>query len=881
MAVKKFTTRIQLKNDTNANWTTGGSLVLLKGEFAWDSTNKNFKIGDGSTAFSSLPYVIGSSVLAGWTADTTSSSAITNGDSLELALHKLENKVDAAAIGGVLSIGGATGAVTVGNGLTSTTGAAGSISTKVNGYIVNNAGTNNDALDIDASKVDSAYTVANTTNLATVATVTAALDTLDVTEYAQASVSTSAFTVSGISETNGKIAVGANSVSLQLADSYDASTNKVATVATVTNAIAALDTQSDVQPVVYTAAVPGASGAKLTFKGVSETDGVIAQGSGNTDLQFAEVATTGAAGDVTTTAITDGDAQDPQTLYAAGNVQGTLEAIARDLNAATAGAVNDVKIGTDSIVTNHVANIATEGTYDASTNKIATESTVSDAIEALDVTEFALGSKDANNVITLKGIKEDDGEIAAGTNTSNDIVFAAVAATGAAGDVTYSNTSSGLTATNVQSAIDELDGAIDALSSATHFLGVSTTAITNGGSESPTIGGSTVTPSNGDIVIYQDKEFVYATADNQWHELGDQALYMKDVKVNGNSIKSSQEADLAVDGTYNSSSNKIASQTTVSTAIAALDTTNDVTIASQSGKAVTIAAGIAEEDGIIKAGSGTAITLADVASTGNAEDVVYDNTTSGLQADDVQAAIDEVNTKITNANITIDGHKGAITTGNGITDVTTDGGSFALDLDNTNANGLYLSGNTDGSKQLAMHIADESTASGANFGTVKVTDGNGLSINNGVVSYAHNTTAINIATKDANDIITVQGTLTPDASDAITTSNTVTFAKVAATGSANDVTVTSANYGGSTATTNLQTALTNLATSTEGAVQDVKTLKTSTTAQSVVAAGETLEGTGDITLHQISKTGNTDDLIQGLTLVFDCGTASTVIDTEA
>lgn len=47
---------------------------------------------------------------------------------------------------------------------------------------------------------------------------------------------------------------------------------------------------------------------------------------------FAEVASTGAAADVSTTIITDGDASDPQELYPAGTAQGTLEAIARDLN---------------------------------------------------------------------------------------------------------------------------------------------------------------------------------------------------------------------------------------------------------------------------------------------------------------------------------------------------------------------------------------------------------------------------------------------------------------------------------------------------------------------------------------------------------------------
>ena len=171
--------------------------------------------------------------------------------------------------------------------------------------------------------------------------------------------------------------------------------------------------------------------------------------------------------------------------------------------------------------------------------------------------------------------------------------------------------------------------------------------------------------------------------------------------------------------------------------------------------------GVSETDGIIAQGSGsTELQFAKVATTGAAGDVSYTNTTSGLTATDTQAAIDELNSKITNANITIDGHKGAIT-----------------------------------------------------FGTVEVTAGNGLTLTDGVVAYAHNTTAVNIASKDSTtNVITVEGTLTPDASDAITTSNTVTFAPVAATGNASDVSVTPGTYGGSTSVSNAQDALNNLAT---------------------------------------------------------------------
>lgn len=79
-----------------------------------------------------------------------------------------------------------------------------------------------------------------------------------------------------------------------------------------------------------------------------------------------------------------------------------------------------------------------------------------------------------------------------------------------------------------------------------------------------------------------------------------------------------------------------------STAVNALDTTNDVGIASVSNDIVTLKAGVKQENGLIAQGSGNDIVLAKVAKTGASGDVAYDNTTSGLSATDVKAAIDEV-----------------------------------------------------------------------------------------------------------------------------------------------------------------------------------------------------------------------------------------------
>lgn len=185
-------------------------------------------------------------------------------------------------------------------------------------------------------KIDGTYNATNN-KIATQSTVTTAINNLDVAQdKGAASISGSTITINAVQQENGLIKDG-GSTTINLDGTYDATDNKIATKSTVTNAIDAiagaglavdaagvitattqqasddttnvattafvhdvvetLDTQNDVQTVDYTAAT-SSTGAKLTFKGVSETDGIIAQGSGATELQFAKVATTGAAEDV-------------------------------------------------------------------------------------------------------------------------------------------------------------------------------------------------------------------------------------------------------------------------------------------------------------------------------------------------------------------------------------------------------------------------------------------------------------------------------------------------------------------------------------------------------------------------------------------------------
>ena len=83
------------------------------------------------------------------------------------------------------------------------------------------------------------------------------------------------------------------------------------------------------------------------------------------------------------------------------------------------------------------------------------DSKISTAIDALDVTEFAVAEKDSTtNVITIHGISETNGKVASGT--TNNLSLAAVAATGAAANVSITDTGSHFTATDVEGALAEL-----------------------------------------------------------------------------------------------------------------------------------------------------------------------------------------------------------------------------------------------------------------------------------------------------------------------------------------------------------------------------------------------------------------------------------------
>lgn len=168
--------------------------------------------------------------------------------------------------------------------------------------------------------------------------------------------------------------------------------------------------------------------------------------------------------------VASGDNATPYVDISGSDISSTLDALAAVIGATYSngaysmtltGFGNDVDTAVEALnelrseLTTATNNITTLNGSDSTSGSVA--KAIKDAIEALDVSEFALASKDAStNVVTIKGIKEVDGVIAVGTDTTKDVTLAAVAATGAAEDVSYTATIGGTSVTDVDSALDAL-----------------------------------------------------------------------------------------------------------------------------------------------------------------------------------------------------------------------------------------------------------------------------------------------------------------------------------------------------------------------------------------------------------------------------------------
>ena len=75
-----------------------------------------------------------------------------------------------------------------------------------------------------------------------------------------------------------------------------------------------------------------------------------------------------------------------------------------------------------------------------------------------------------------------------------------------------------------------VDNSIVGLSGAMHLVGISSTVVTEGGRELPTIDGEAFVPSDGDVVLYDDSEYVWANS--HWNRLGtDSSFALKSTEI--------------------------------------------------------------------------------------------------------------------------------------------------------------------------------------------------------------------------------------------------------------------------------------------------------------------------------------------------------------
>lgn len=357
-------------------------------------------------------------------------------------------------------------------------------------------------------------------------------------------------------------------------------------------------------------------------------------------------------------------------------------------------------------------NLEFEGTYDANTNKVATESTISNAIATLDsqtaedaasATKVVAEVTQADGIVTVQKVAVADilpdvedtenGFVVAVSQTDGKIAVTHKAATEV---LSFAGNYNG--AENPIATRDYVTGAVSDLNGAMHFIGVSTTdPLSENG---PTIDGVTSFKA-GDVVLFGYDEYVYDGS--KWITLGNESIYAKAAEVNtefgkvrkeladaktelqgeidsdiaaakteltgaindaiqgldktdtavtGQFVTAVSEADgvitvsraalkasdipnieqsqvnglvdalagkqdkLEIDGTV-SSTNKVATQETVSTAIAGLDSS----ITEETNKVIS---SFEIADGVIKTETVKKVTLHKVATTGKVEDIEQD-----------------------------------------------------------------------------------------------------------------------------------------------------------------------------------------------------------------------------------------------------------------
>ena len=231
-----------------------------------------------------------------------------------------------------------------------------------------------------------------------------------------------------------------------------------------------------------------------------------------------------------------------------------------------------------------------DGALSAS-NKVATQTTVSNAINNLDKADTAKAGElvsavsETNGIITVsrRALVEDD----IPTISQSKISGLADALQGKQDTLTFNTPYNA--STNKVATMSDVSGLIADLNGAMHFRGKVT-----GNTFEAAIAASSLTFTSGDVVLYGVDEYVYDGTD--WHVLGNESIYQ--LKTDAASDKSALETaigkkqdTLSFDGAY-SSTNKAATVSTVTTAINNLDK-EDTAVAKQ------LVSAVSETNGVI------------------------------------------------------------------------------------------------------------------------------------------------------------------------------------------------------------------------------------------------------------------------------------------
>lgn len=251
-------------------------------------------------------------------------------------------------------------------------------------------------------------------------------------------------------------------------------------------------------------------------------------------------------------------------------------------------------------------NLEFEGTYDASTNKVATESTISNAIATLDsqtaedaasATKVVAEVTQADGIVTVQKVAVADilpdvedtenGFVVAVSQTDGKIAVTHKAATEV---LSFAGNYSG--AENPIATRDYVTSAVSDLNGAMHFIGVSTTdPLSENG---PTIADVTSFKA-GDVVLFGYDEYVYDGS--KWITLGNESIYAKATEVNtefGKVRKELADAKTELQGEIDSDIAAAKTELTgaINTAIQGLDKTDTAV----TGQFVTA---VSEADGVI------------------------------------------------------------------------------------------------------------------------------------------------------------------------------------------------------------------------------------------------------------------------------------------